>query len=191
MKMIFASLILATGFASLAQASVRCETRSAGRYFEETRAYESDARSAVIQSCTFSNSTNISECANRVICMATDGGLGFPRTGNGFPRTGGGLGFPRTGGNGQPTPSGDLCYVRQTSQWVDGSRFFSLAHDWANRNNTCVVAKIASVPYSGRIYDRDGRRVGTSSSGLSNSEVDSVLRSNGLYGCEQFSCTAL
>lgn len=95
----------------------------------------------------------------------------------------------RPGGGTPPTVRAETCYVRQTNEWVDGERFFSLVHEWTRRNNRCAVARIHSVPYSGRVYDRDGRRVERESGGLSNSEVDNVLRRNGLRGCEQFSCT--
>lgn len=95
---------------------------------------------------------------------------------------------PRPGQN-PPSVRGELCYVAQTNEWVDGDRFFSLVNNWVQRNNRCAVAKIATVPYSGRVYDRDGRRVAKEQGGLSNSQVDNVLRSYNLYGCERFTCT--
>lgn len=95
---------------------------------------------------------------------------------------------PRPGQN-PPSVRGELCYVAQTGEWVDGDEFFSLVNRWVQRNNRCAVAKIATVPYSGRVYDRDGRRVAKEQGGLSNSQVDNVLRSYNLYGCERFTCT--
>lgn len=96
---------------------------------------------------------------------------------------------PGAGNGNPPSVQGSLCYVKQTNEWVDGDRFFSLVNSWVQRNNRCAVAKIATVPFSGRIYDSNGRRVAKEQGGLSNSQVDDVLRSFGLYNCERFTCT--
>lgn len=98
--------------------------------------------------------------------------------------------YPSNPNPGNPPPvQGELCFVAQTGEWVDGDRFFSLVNSWVQRNNRCAVAKIATVPFSGRVYDSTGRRVAKEQGGLSNSQVDDVLRRYGLYGCERFTCT--
>lgn len=99
--------------------------------------------------------------------------------------------YPPVGNGGNDRPprvESDRCYVRQIGRVVSGDEFFSYVHEKAQKNRTCAVAKIAYVPNSGRIYDRDGSRVAKSRGGLSNNEVDQVLRSYGLYGCERYTC---
>lgn len=172
MKAFVTLLIVSIGFASLAQADYRCVSRSNGYSFSETRRDYSDARRAAVRECSNHYRTQNYECNSNVQCDSTYG------RGNDFPRR----------GNDAPPVRSNSCYVTQLNQWVDGDEFFSKVHEWTVRNRTCAVAKIHSLPYSGRVYDRDGSRVAKESGGLSNSEVDRVLSRYNLWGCERFTC---
>jgi hypothetical protein len=175
MKMKIALAVLAlTATAQVANADYRCQTSTyTGRTYSETRMDYSDARRAVIRECTRDSYQRYGDlqCELNVRCDYVDRDRD-------------------RGSNGRrpPTVGSEYCYVSQTNKWVDGDRFFSLVHEWTMRNYRCAVAKIATIPYSGRIYDRDGSRIARERGGLSNSEVDSVLSSYGLWGCERFTC---
>lgn len=194
------SIALVLFAAGTATAETRCTTASNGYSFSETRYDYSLARQSVVSQCRSHYRTSNSECDYNVRCQ-DHGNLGggyplpvptYPNYPGFEPGFGGGLdpydpGFNRPGSR-PPTVQGERCYVSQSREWVDGDRFFSLASEYARRHRTCVVAKIATVPYSGRIYNRDGSRVAKDQGGLSNSEVDRILSRYGLWGCERFSC---
>lgn len=196
------SLVLVLFAAGVAQADTRCSTSSNGYTFSETRYDYSAARRTVVSECRSHYRTSNIECEQNVRCNNSgynDPGLGgYPRPIPGYPNYPGfepgyGLdpwepGYSRPGSSRPPTVQGQSCYVRQSGEWVEGDRFFSLASEYARRNRTCVIARIATVPYSGRIYNRDGSRVAKDQGGLSNSEVDRILSRYGLRGCERFSC---
>lgn len=190
------SLALVVFAAGTASADTRCTTASNGYTFSQTR-YDYDlARRAVINECRSHYRTSNSDCDWNVRCsnsgMIEPGYPSYPSY-PGYPGIGVDPLYPpytpgRPGTSRPPTVRGDVCYVRQSGEWVDGDRFFSLAHEYARRHRTCVVARIANVPYSGRIYNRDGSRVARDRGGLSNSEADQIMRTYGLRGCERFSC---
>lgn len=160
------ALVLLLGTASVAQADYRCITNSNGRIFSAVREDYATARHAAIRACAADFHTLYFQCEGLVRCST------FERRGNHKP----------------PTVGADRCFVPQTRQWVRGERFFSIVHEWAVQNRRCAVGKIATVPHSGRIYDRDGSRVARNRGGLSNSQVDDVLSSHRLHGCERFTC---
>lgn len=163
---LFAAAIAFAGLSSFAQADTTCRTNSNGYSFSKTRRDYTDARQDVTRACRQNHRTSDYECNMNVRCTNHGGGS-----------------------HGNPPPVGsDRCWISQTREWVDGDRFFSLVSQWARENRTCAVAKIAFLPSSGRIYDTDGSRVAKERGGMSNSEVDHVLRTHGLYGCERYTC---
>ena len=87
-----------------------------------------------------------------------------------------------------PTPSGDQCYVRQLGRNMDGAEFFEYASRTARHQRTCVVANLSFESYSHRIYNSYGERVAKSQGGMSNRDVERVLRNNNLYGCKNLTC---
>lgn len=85
-----------------------------------------------------------------------------------------------------PSPVAD-CMIKGTNQVVDGSRFFSIVHE-ASYGGRCSYGKIASVPYSGRVYF-NGRKVADNLSNASAADIKRIVRGLGGSGnCENFSC---
>lgn len=171
-----------------AYARAACQTTSNGELFRANGPNRSMARQDVIAQCQRHPRTNNFSCESNVLCDE-NGSVGPVYPGPQplpFPIDPG-IGRPG-GGQNPPSVRGELCYVKQTGEWLSGDEFFNKVSNWAKRNNQCAVAKISHVPSSGRIYDRDGSRVAKNRGGLSNSEVQEVLNTFGLRGCERYTC---
>ncbi len=93
------------------------------------------------------------------------------------------------------TVKASTCYVKKDGVlWsyytgaVEGDRFFSDMANLSQRERSCVIAKIYSEPYSGRIYVQ-GRRLAKALGSMSDAEVRQVVRNAGLTGeCSRYSC---